>query len=614
VYCGELCRSNDCTTTELNLLNREIKGIEANITIGYNNFVEDPENLPARILDLLQIAAHVFCADRLIHRGERDSLNNEAWARSYEFHIPVLDLDFWNNTTLHKALTEALEFMTGDRKYTFIFEKSEFGHLPKINCKQLSLFKDEIELIDGSDNADILLFSGGLDSLAGTIERLNTFPDNKLLLISHKANSNVIKTQQKITDDLQKRYGGRIRSYGFECHLKKMPSEEETQRTRIFLFASIAFAICNCADKHDFYVYENGIASVNLPPQVDVVNARASRTTHPKTLGLLTKFLRFFDKNFDIIAPYYEKTKEDVFKVFVKYDERELIASSVSCSSTRNKPGTFSHCGVCSQCIDRHFAAYAAGLDEYDVEYTDDFITKIPNDETKQRLYNTLRLASAEKSPTPKELFENYPEELLNLIEYWPCDNPEDSLLEIHALFSRYGDSILRAAKAMQFKHEDLKDPITGDSLLTMISGREYLRTPIAIRVAEIDTVLRKSIPLLFHSELPKNENDFNDKVQVLLTAAGENFSREYPVLLFGISSYRADLSQDQLVIESKFLRKKISRSVATEGIAADITKIPAKSGVLFVIYDPERNIPDDQTFCRSFEDKRKDCFVRVYR
>jgi len=50
VFCGELCRSNECTSTELNLLNRDINGLEANITIGYAKFVKEPENLPASVL------------------------------------------------------------------------------------------------------------------------------------------------------------------------------------------------------------------------------------------------------------------------------------------------------------------------------------------------------------------------------------------------------------------------------------------------------------------------------------------------------------------------------------------------------------------------------------
>jgi len=614
VFCSELCRSDRCTSTELNLLNRKINSLEANIVTGYNKFVKDPENLPPRILDLIQIASYVFCADRLVNRGDRRSLSNKAWGRNFEFHIPVLDYDFWNNQMLQNALSEALVFMTGDRKYNFIFERSELGHLPKTDLKQLSLFNDNTEPFNGMDSADVLLFSGGLDSLAGIVERLNSQPNNKLIVVSHKSNNSVIRTQKKIIEHLQKHHIDRLLPYGFECHNKKTQSKEETQRTRMFLYSSIAFAVCNCADKHNMYVYENGITSINLPIQADIMNARASRTTHPKTLNLMKKIFSFFDSGFDIIAPYYDKTKEDVFKVFATYDEKNLLTSSVSCSSTRKKPGTFNHCGCCSQCIDRQFAAYASGLENYDAEYADNFITKIPDDETRQRLWQMLRLASAEKLQTPEEIFKNFPDEMVNLLEYWHCDNHEDSLAEIYLLFSRYSDSVIRAAKAIQAKHDDLSNPIACDSLLSMLSSREYLKTPTQIRVEEIDKVLIPSIPQTFHSAKPKDENDFSDKVQALLTAAGNRFTREYPVLRFGISSYRADLSEDTLIIESKYLRGKTTPSVATEGIAADITKVPDRFSLLFVVYDPERNISEDIEFISSFEQKRPLCFVRIYR
>ncbi|MDR3361368.1 MAG: hypothetical protein LBO64_00720 [Desulfovibrio sp.] len=106
VYCGELCQSNKCNATILNLLNRPLNGIEANISIGYEKFVKDPESLPPRILDLLQLAAHVFCADRLIDRGERASVNYGSWARTIEIHLPVLDIDFWENADLQHSLSD----------------------------------------------------------------------------------------------------------------------------------------------------------------------------------------------------------------------------------------------------------------------------------------------------------------------------------------------------------------------------------------------------------------------------------------------------------------------------------------------------------------------------
>lgn len=614
VYCGELCNSNKCEAEELNLLNYERDGLEQNVVIGYDNFVSDPEGLPPRVIDLLYIAAMVFCADRQVNRGERNSLSNNAWARSFEFHIPVQDIEFWSNSDLQKALSDSLSFMTGDRSYSFKFEKSKLGLLPQKEYKQLSIFNDVTDHIGNIENVDVMLFSGGLDSLAGVIERLNTVRNKRLLVVSHRANNTVIHTQKEVIRYLNQKYPNRLIDYGFQCNNHGMISKEETQRTRMFLFSAIAFSICHHIGKHNFYIYENGITSINLPIQTDVINARASRTTHPKTLGLMKKVFQFFDKEFYIEAPYYNKTKEDIVRKFSGFKEVNILSSAVSCSSTRNKPGMAPHCGCCSQCIDRRFAMYAAGLEEYDAPYANDFILSDPGKETVQRLYHILRLACMEEFQSPLELYKKYPEEIVDLIKFWPQKTTEDSLNEIFDLFKRFGDSVLRAATCMRTKHDDLRKLVKKSSFLYMIDNREYLKTPVDIRISEIDNILRDNIPIMFHSEKPKDENDMNDKIKALLGAAKGKFSREFPVLKFGITSYRADLSQEELIIEGKYIRKSTRPSTASAGIAADITEIPEQYGIMFIVYDPDRAITEDNEYISTFESKRKGCFVRIYR
>lgn len=616
VSCGELCTSSDCDSETINLLNSDCGELEANIAVGLQKFVEDPEALPPRIIDLLQLASYIYCADRLANRGERESLRNTAWSRSFDISIPVLDYEFWSTPGVSKALANALTFMTGDRGYDFHFSKATIDPTVQSN-KQLLLFQNEYTGISDPEKTDIMLFSGGLDSLAGAIERLNLFPDRTLCLVSHRSNNVTTHTQAKLIRDLQGKHQKRAIPYGFECHNKKStPSRDETQRTRMFLFAAIAFAICHCYNKSEFYVYENGITSINLSKQMDVINARASRTTHPKTIELLRKLFRNFDPSFDIKVPYYNKTKADILHVFETFGEIDLITSSVSCSSTRNKPKTaVAHCGCCSQCIDRIFSMYAAGLYEYDAMYANDFIINIPDNEVKQRLYNTLRLAQVD--PDAILFFEKHPTELMDVLEGWPGDNPDTKLQEVHELFCRYGRDISTAIKAMQLKYDDPMSPYPpGETFLKMVAGREHLRTPVELRVDAIDALLRKSIPVTFKREKPKDENDFNDKVQALLCAVDE-FTREYPCLMFGETAYRADHAKDGLIIESKFIRGGTTPSKASEGIAADITKIPnddTVAGILFVVYDPHRAITDDRHYIDDFEKTRGDCFVRIYR
>lgn len=617
VICGELCATTECTATEINLLHTDRDDLTSNITIGYERFVENPDELPARILDLLQIAAYVFCSDRMANRGERDSVNNDSWARSFEFHIPVLDIAFWKDEKTKKALNDALLFMTGDRSFSFVFSQTD-KNPAEIKNKQLSIFSSEYRDLSASEKTDIMLFSGGLDSLAGTVQRLNEHTDRSLCVVSHKSNKCVTHTQDALVSALNGKYNNRVKAYGFECcNQNGLKSKDETQRTRMFLFSAIAFSLCNCYSKHEFYVYENGITSLNLSKQADVINARASRTTHPKTLALLRNFYRLLDPSFNIIAPYFNQTKAEILEVFRMYHEESIISSSVSCSSSRRKPEQVPHCGCCSQCIDRRFSVYAAGLNEYDAEYANDFISAFPDgdkNETKQRIYITMRLANLEDISTKNDFVQKYPSDVLDMIQYWQGPyNADDKLDEIYSLVCRYGKSVIAAATAMRNKYDDLTRPINRDSLIGILSERMYMQTPFFNRVEGIDTILKKAIPDIFQREKPKNENDFNDKLHGILSAYGE-FTREFPSLLFGLSSYRADQAQGDLVIESKYIRGKTSPSVAREGIAADITIIPKGYGVMFVVYDPEGSITDTAQFSEAFEKKRKDCYIRVYR
>lgn len=185
---------------------------------------------------------------------------------------------------------------------------------------------------------------------------------------------------------------------------------------------------------------------------------------------------------------------------------------------------------------------------------------------------------------------------------------------EIHELLLRYSDSALRAVKQMQLKYDDLRYPVAANSFLKIVANREYLKTPYERRIAEIDKKLRLAIPQMFNAVPPTNENDFNDKLVAILKSSNEHWLREFPMLLFDPTHYRADASYDGLVIESKYLRGRTTANVAINGMAADITMLNADQNVMFVVYDPERKITDDTAFCMSLMSKKANCVVKVYR
>jgi hypothetical protein len=214
-----------------------------------------------------------------------------------------------------------------------------------------------------------------------------------------------------------------------------------------------------------------------------------------------------------------------------------------------------------------------------------------------------------------KEQFDRYRQSLNNLIitDYLHGDNPDEKINELYNFYSRYGDYVLNSLKRIQNKFEDLSKNIPHNSLLEIIAKREHLKTPLLIRVNEIDDKLRITIPLLFRDVRPNGERDFNNKIQALFIH-DDPLMREYPPLKFGITEYRPDHLKDELLIESKYIRGKNTPSKITDGIAADITKAQDALGLLFIVYDPDRSIVQDEDFINSLQGKRDNCYVRIYR
>jgi hypothetical protein len=75
-------------------------------------------------------------------------------------------------------------------------------------------------------------------------------------------------------------------------------------------------------------------------------------------------------------------------------------------------------------------------------------------------------------------------------------------------------------------------------------------------------------------------------------------FNHEFPPLKFGTTKYIPDHSQDELLIESKYIRKFTTQSDTSQGIAVDITQVTQKlkkCGIYFIVYDPEVQIDNDK-------------------
>ena len=587
-------------------------GKQPNVRIELPKFVDQLLHIPARLLDLLEIAAYVYCADRWSHRGSKSAVEYQAWSRDFVFHVRVRDFKFWSRPDVAARLNAALSFLSGDRKFEFDFQS---GH----ETPPTSLFDLQHVSTGDISKSRIALFSGGLDSLAGVYDILRRTSDT-ICLVSHRSSQpQVGHTQDQLVYSLQSRFPGRVQHYKFHCNLTVQRAAEETQRTRMFLYSAIATAIVGTVGAKEITIFENGITSFNFPRRQDLTNARATRTTHPKAISLLEDlFGEITDGDFHIATPFLWKTKADVIATLAQTTGSALVTSGVSCSRTFLSIGSASHCGECSQCIDRRFASYAAGIDELDdsVPYAVDFINKpVSNDEARTTLVDYMRQAHEFATWNPDyfttELFSSISE----MIDHVGAANEEEACNKIAELCRRHGKQVMNAIAKMREKHDKLETKIAKGSLLSLVAGREYLKPPVLRLVKAVCDRLSIAIPLAFQNNPPKDEPDLNDKISATLNTEHDRFEREHPAVRFGLATAIPDHSkiENDLVIETKYLRGSTTPSRASDGMAADLIKYPPTAHILFVVYDPGRAISDDHAFRSAFEQKGR-CTVHIIR
>ena len=583
----------------------------ANVRLGLPDFVQSVYHLPDRFLDLLEIAAYVFAGDRLTLRGRKNTVEYHSWARNLHYVMRVRDHAFWSRSDVQDALRAALLFMTGDQSYDFTFQP---GH----STPPADLFDSEVFQVEAADSLSVMLFSGGLDSLAGAVQRLEETND-RVCLVSHQSSQpSIVRTQDSLVKALQGEYPGRVHHYRFRTNLRRIRAKEETQRPRSFLYVSIAFAIAHAFGRDRVFVYENGITSLNFTRRDDLLNARASRTTHPQTLGRLAQLFSIIaERPISMETPFLWKTKSDVVDVLIASGFGHLIPSSVSCSHTFKSETNATHCGECFQCIDRRIGAYGAQAEKHDHSglYANDIIGKtISNAESKTTVVDYLRQAGNFANWNVDYFYRQTLDDLQHLNGWVPnCDDEMVLVGEVWSLCSRHGNQVGQALRRMRDLHESVFAPLAQDSLLKVVSDREFLRAPIERLVTSIENRLESALPKSFRSVRPVNEADLNDKIEGLLDTWRDDLQREHPSVPFARAGVVPDFSIERghLLIEGKYIRGKTTPSRVTEGMAADLTKYPQEAHVLFVVYDPDAAIVDRAKLKRDFEGRGR-CTICV--
>ncbi len=305
-------------------------------------------------LDLAVIATLVHLADTRISRGTE---SQDSWTREIRLVVPVSDPARWRGVT--SVLQVMLNFLTGDRWMIGVRARpTGFKRVvPKKPADCASPTQDAVSL-----------FSGGLDSLVGAIDLLET--GHNPLFVSHAGEGATSDAQNTCFDGLKKKYQERqferIRVWmTFPEGAIKGVASENTTRGRSFLFVALGvFAGSGVGAPFTVHVPENGLIALNVPLDVLRLGSLSTRTTHPYYMHRWNELLRNLGIPAQVSNPYWKKTKgEMVAKCASSTLLKRLAPHSLSCASPTKGRWVgrgIEHCGYCLPCIIRRAALRAA--------------------------------------------------------------------------------------------------------------------------------------------------------------------------------------------------------------------------------------------------------------
>jgi len=399
-----------------------------------------------RVQDLLSLAAYCFAADRMVLRGGPVDVHREGWRRELTLCLPVSDPTFWSQPDLVRLLTETLNFGTDDR-WSFHFDAVDR------TTPQLEITWDDHELLERPDT--VVLFSGGTDSLCGVVDAVIRH-GAKPILVSHWAADHVKPRQQRLRTAVRRALGPwEFPLVQVELHRRDKQDGESSQRTRGFLFACLGSAVAAHLGIKTVLLPENGYVSINPRFNDQLIGALASRGTHPRFLFLFNRLLDLvFDGGVEVANPLWNKTRAEALAVLKEADCPDLLIQTYSCGKLQGRSPGKSHCGGCSQCVDRRFAVIRAGLEEHDPSHRyefDLFTHAIPEGEARTVALSYVRFADVLRPLDPEAILDQRRE--LDV-----CVDPDDpdfdlQSLQLASVLKRHADEAVDVMATMYERH-----------------------------------------------------------------------------------------------------------------------------------------------------------------
>jgi hypothetical protein len=415
------------------------------------------KDVPVRYHDLLEIATYVYCADQAWQRGQRDADDfGGNWRRQFHFVIPVDDVAFWNSPEVRSCLAEVLGFLSDDH---YEFDFVDAPNRPVL--QQFLSLNEKGELLGFPEQ--VMMFSGGLDSLGGAVEEIVN-SKRRVVLVNHRSSTKLDKIYRRLAAKLDAKAPQCPKPYHVRVtvHKKKWMNKDYTQRGRSFLYVCIGATIAKMLGLGSVRFYENGVISMNLPIAAQVVGGKATRTTHPRVIHGFRKLLSLVaHEPVTVETPFIWKTKAEVVELIARAGCQDMIGDSISCTHTWEISSAYPHCGTCSQCVDRRFAVLAADVGEHDPidmyladVFTDVRTNKAGESHDEDRLLYAGYVERANQVANVKSVVDflvRFPE-AARVIKYLE-GQPDAVAQRIFDMYKRHSNEVARVIDAMIAHH-----------------------------------------------------------------------------------------------------------------------------------------------------------------
>lgn len=337
-------------------LSCETARISSSVDIDFSSLL-DKCNVPnVSSIDFLFISSIIYCIDKLIPR----SYAIDCWTRQIQTEIPVSNSGLWNQNRY--MVNKAISFLTGD-VWDISFRDLECNLMRPKRLRYSLFFEDT--------SPDLVsLFSGGLDSLIGAIDLLESKPRSTIKFVGHyDPDVGGPKSEQKsLIEELKSLYRHRVKFVQARTGL--VPSGNEgTFRSRSVLFIGLGIYVASAAGEDiNLLIPENGNIALNVPLTPSRRGSCSTRTAHPFFLETINQVFEGVGITNQVLNPFEFKTKgECVEQCRNSHLLERILTNSVSCAKSHHRQTwirrSARQCGRCMPCIYRRAALHKKGLD-----------------------------------------------------------------------------------------------------------------------------------------------------------------------------------------------------------------------------------------------------------